>query len=166
MDRAASPVVGTVLLVGVVVALSVAAGAAVTATDRPTTTPPAASLALAVDATADRIAITHEGGEALAVSEIDLTVAVDGRPLAEQPPVPFFAARGFRSGPTGAFNVAGSTTLRVGEMASLRVAGTNNPEIVPGSRVTVTVATDQAVIAELETTARRESAVRPARQGW
>lgn len=166
MDRAASPVIGAVLLVGVVVALSVAAGASVTVTDRPTTTPPAASLTLTVDATADQIAITHEGGEPLAVSEIDLTVAVDGQHLAEQPPVPFFAAPGFRSGPTGAFNIAGSTTLRVGETASLRVAGTNDPAITPDSRVTVTVATDRAVIAELEATARRESAVRPARRGW
>ncbi len=154
MDRAASPVVGTVLLVGVVVALSVAAGAAITATDRPTT-PPAASLALAVDPSVDQIAITHEGGEPLAVSEIELTVAVDGQPLAEQPPVPFFAARGFASGPTGAFNVAGSTTLRAGETASLRLAATNEPRIGPGATVTVTVATDRAVIAELKATARR-----------
>jgi len=154
MDRAASPVVGTVLLVGVVVALSVAAGATITATDRPAAQP-TASLALAVDATADRIAITHEGGEPLAISEIELTVAVDGRPLAEQPPVPFFAAKGFASGPTGAFNVAGSTTLRAGETASFRLAETNDPGIPPGATVTVTVATDRAVIAELEATARR-----------
>ncbi len=154
MDRAVSPVVGTVLLVGIVVALSVAAGAAVTATDRPAP-PPAASLALAADSAADRITIAHEGGEPLAVSEIELTVAVDGRPLAEQPPVPFFAARGFASGPTGAFNVAGSTTLRAGETASLRLAATNKPRIGPGATVTVTVTTDRAVIAELEATARR-----------
>ena len=157
MDRAGSPIVGTVLLVGIVVALGLTVGAAITVTDRSIAQPPAASLSLAVDPSADRITIAHEGGEPLDVSEIELTVAVDDQPLSIQPPVPFFAARGFVSGPTGAFNVAGSTTLRAGETASFRLAETNEPAIVPGAGVTVTVATDRVVIADLETTARNGS---------
>jgi hypothetical protein len=85
----------------------------------------------------DRLVFTHRAGDPLDVRRLDVTVRVDGTPLRHQPPVPFFSARGFRPGPTGAFNVAADPTWEAGERASIRLASTNRPRIVAGARVTV-----------------------------
>jgi FlaG/FlaF family flagellin (archaellin) len=151
MDRGVSPVVGVALLAFVVVVLSLAVGAAIPQT--PAEPPPTAQLSVSVDGSTDRIALTHLEGDPLDVTELDVTVEVAGTPLAEQPPVPFFAAHGFESGPTGPFNSASPDTWRVGEIAGVRVASTNSPAIQPGSRVTVTVATDRTIVHESTTTA-------------
>lgn len=146
MDRASSPVVGVCLLVALTVmaASVVAVGAfAVDPPDRPSRL----VLSAEADAATDRIAVTHDGGAAVNVSALRVTVAVDGDPLARQPPVPFFTARGFRAAPTGPFNNGADPTWEVGEQASLRVASTNDPSIEPGSSVRVTVASGDAVLA-------------------
>lgn len=142
--RSISPVVGVVVLVFLVVSLSVTVGMAVQTTVRDP--PPTASLTVTAHATTDRIVLHHEHGESLNINRLNVTVSVDGTPLDEQPPVPFFAAEGFESGPTGPFNSKSDRQLRAGESAGFRIAETNSPQLSPDSTVTVTVATEKAVI--------------------
>lgn len=151
MDRAVSPVVGVALLAFVTVVLSltvVAAAPALTADP-----PPAARLTLSADASTDRITIEHVAGDRLDVTELNLTVEIDGTRLEHQPPIPFFATRGFVSGPTGPFNTASPDRWRVGEAASFRIATTNRPGIDDGATVSVTVATDSSIVSRLTTRA-------------
>ena len=152
MTRASAPVVGIALLLAVTVAVSGAVAAGVFSV-APSDPPPQASLALSADADADRVALTHRGGDPLDVRELTVRVEVDGDPLARQPPVPFFAAAGFRGGPTGPFNPAADQRWTPGETASFRVAATNDPELWPGATVAVTVYHDDRPVAELEATA-------------
>lgn len=83
------------------------------------------------------LTLTHRGGPAIDVRTVRVYVLVDGTPLTHQPPVPFFAATGFRGGPRGPFNAAGESRWTVGERAAIRVAKTNQPAFVVGARVTV-----------------------------
>lgn len=147
--RATSPVVGVVLLTAVTVVAAAAVGSAVVV-DPPDPAPTAS-----FDATADasgEISLTHQGGDAVDPDALRVRVRVDGDPLAEQPPVPFFSARGFESGPTGPFNSATGGEWRAGETASFRVAATNDPELRPGAAVEVRLYVDDQRIALLETT--------------
>jgi len=141
--RGSAPVVGVVALLAVGIALGgiVAAGAEAVATATDTDlgderTEASASIAVSLELDGDTIAVTHEAGPDLRMSRVRLVVAVDGTPLDHQPPVPFFAARGFRAGPTGPFNVASDPAWTAGETAAVRVASTNSPTVGPGSRVT------------------------------
>ncbi|SFR34464.1 archaellin/type IV pilin N-terminal domain-containing protein [Halogeometricum limi] len=141
-DRALSPVVGTALLVVLVVSLSAAvataSGAVVSVGDPPPRNADFdAPTAFSLSVSGDWLAVTYERGPALVVSDLRLVVVVDGDALKHQPPLPFFAARGFGSGPTGPFNVAGDGVWSAGETGRLRVAGTNDP--VPEAGRTVTV---------------------------
>jgi len=151
MDRGVSPAIGVTLLAFLTVVLAVSVGVFAIGTD-PTTTPTAQ---FSIDATADtqRIAIHHEGGDPIRVSEIDVQLSVDGESLESQPPVPFFAAEGFVTGPTGPFNAGGDTEWTAGETAAVRVAATNSPEIGLGSTITVTITSKGAVIYEETVTA-------------
>jgi len=151
VSRGLSSAVGVVLLVGVTVLGAAAVGAVATADLGGV--PPTARLSVSADAGADRVALTHEGGDTLDVTDLSVTVSVDGRRLDRQPPVPFFAARGFESGPTGPFNVASDHDWTAGETAAVRLASTNDPLLEPGARVEVTVAADGAVVTTAETTA-------------
>jgi flagellin-like protein len=151
VTRATAPVVGVVLLVAITVVCAGAVTAALSVA--PGEPPPAASFELRVDATTDRIAVTHVGGDPVSPAPLSLSVTVGGASLAHQPPVPFFAAAGFRAGPTGPFNAASSGDWRAGQTGSLRLASTNAPGIDPGDVVRVTLATDRAVLARLEATA-------------
>lgn len=146
--RAAAPVVAVALLVVLTVGLAgvVAAGLGAVAPPEP---PPRVALDLSVDAGADRIALTHLGGDAVDIREIRLRVTVDETPLAYQPPVPFFAARGFRAGPTGPFNSAADPHWTPGERASIRLASTNAPEITAGVQVRVAVYASGQPVARL-----------------
>jgi len=145
--RAVSPVLGVVCLLVVTAVLAGAVGTAALGTTLPTDRPTAV-VDLRVDAQADRLALVHRAGEALDVRALSVRVRIDGEPLARQPPVPFFAARGFVSGPTGPFNAAADHRWSVGERASLRIAGTNEPTIASGERVAVELVVDGAVVAE------------------
>jgi FlaG/FlaF family flagellin (archaellin) len=152
MDRASVPVVGVVVLLAVTTALAgaIAVGVVGLAED---SSPPAARLTVTADAADDRVRLHHRGGDPLAVADARIVVSVDGRRLTHQPPVPFFAARGFRSGPTGAFNVAGETTMRAGDSAGFRLASTNAPAIDPGTTVSVRVYVDDHLVGAATTTA-------------
>jgi flagellin-like protein len=150
--RAVTPVVGVILLVLVTVVLALSVGAVLTTPDLGET--PTARLSLTVDSADQRIALTHEGGDTLDIATLNLTVEVDGTPLADQPPVPFFAADGFEGGPTGPFNSQSPDEWRAGETAAVRLAGTNAPLLSSGSAVTVVVAVDGAVVYEETVTAR------------
>jgi FlaG/FlaF family flagellin (archaellin) len=135
------------LLALTVVIAAVAAGAVLAVGDTPDGSPPRASLSLAVDG--GTLSLTHHGGDTLVVDRLRLVVRVDGEPLVHQPPVPFFSARGFHAGPTGPFNSATDSEWTAGETATLRVAGTNRPQVATGGVVTVTVFVDDARVAEL-----------------
>jgi hypothetical protein len=143
-------VVLSAVLAGAVVALAPAA---------PAGPPSQAAFRLSVDAGSDRVALTHVGGDVLDAEALALRVAVDGTPLVHQPPVPFFAARGFRSGPTGPFNSGADPRWTPGETASVRLASTNAPAIEPGARVRVTVSVDGQVVARLAVDASRGAIV-------
>lgn len=150
MPRATVPLLGAVVLVGVTVLLAVAIGAAATGF-APSEPADPVGLGLDVDAATGRVTLSHLAGPPLQVTDLSIRVAVDGEPLAHQPPVPFFAARGFRGGPTGPFNPATDPTWSVGEAASFRVAKTNDPPLVPGARLEVTVERDGRLVARVTT---------------
>ena len=151
MERGTSPVIGIVLLVAITVIAATTVGLAVSTT--PPSPTPTATFDLSVDASSQQISITHERGDSIDLSEIDLQIKIEGENLEHQPPVPFFAATGFESGPTGVFNTASSDQWQVGQTASITVAATNDPQIESGDTVTVLLLTEQGVIAEVKTTA-------------
>lgn len=150
-DRAVAPVLGVSLLVLLVVLLAAVVGAAALGEAAPPEPAPATRLSLAVDG--DRLTLTHAGGAAVDARRLTVRVAVDGTALAHQPPVPFVGARGFRGSPGGPFNAASDPAWTVGETATLTVAGTNRPALVPGARVEVVLSVDGAPFARLEATA-------------
>lgn len=149
-DRAVSPVLAVVLLVGLTVIVAALVGTLVfgqaAALDGPA---PRASFS--IDAAGDRISIVHEGGDPVTVGPLRVEVTVDGEPLAHQPPVPFFAAVGFEGGPTGPFNPSSDGNWTAGERASFRIAGTNAPELEPGAELTVDLFHGETRIASLTT---------------
>lgn len=148
MARGYAPV-SVVLLLAVTV---VAAAAVATALPAVPGEPPP-QRAVGVDATADgRVTVTLLSGEPIDVREASVWISVAGEPLARQPSVPFFAARGFHGGPTGPFNVAADSTWTVGETASLRVAATNEPAVRTEKTLSVEVRVDGHVVAVAETT--------------
>lgn len=154
-DRALSPLVGVAVLVCVtaVLAAAVAAGTVALASEErapgPTGGRSTAGVALSLSVGDETVALTHERGPSLSVRRLRIRVEVDGTPLRHQPPVPFFSARGFRSGPTGPFNVAADGTWSAGERASFAVAGTNDPTLADGRTVTVTVYGEDGRLARL-----------------
>lgn len=147
--RATSPVIGVVLLTAVTVLAAAAVGSAVVVD--PPEPAPAASFDAAADASGE-IRITHRAGDAVDPDDLRVRVRVDGDPLAHQPPVPFFSARGFESGPTGPFNSATGGTWRAGETGSFRVASTNDPVLQRGATVELRLYVDDQRIALLEAT--------------
>ncbi|PSP66002.1 type IV pilin [Halobacteriales archaeon QS_1_69_70] len=149
-DRAAAPVIGVVLLVALA-AVTAAGVGALAAVDPPAETPSAAFTATAApDGT---IAVTHRGGDAIKPAQLHVRISVDGRRLAAQPPVPFFAAEGFVSGPTGPFNRGHAGRWTAGETASLRVASTNRPPVRADATVTVELYVSGRRLATLRATA-------------
>lgn len=150
--RATSPVLGVVLLLVVTAVLAGTVGSFAFAGSLPGD-PPRAVVDLRIDQGDERLAFVHRGGDALDVAALTIRVRIDGTPLDHQPPVPFFSATGFRPGPTGPFNTATDERWTAGERASVRLAGTNDPELAPGAEVTVTLSVDGQVVVRLEGTA-------------
>ncbi|WP_336024484.1 type IV pilin [Halobellus salinisoli] len=162
--RASASVIGVVLLllVGVVLGGVVAAGAeaVAAATGEPGIASDAASppgsevgtVALSLRLDGDTIALTHERGAPLPLADVRVVVAVDGEELRYQPPVPFFAATGFRGGPTGPFNLASDGVWSEGETGSFRIAGTNDPQLRRGRTVSVTVYVESARVSRVRGT--------------
>ncbi|MFU8866584.1 type IV pilin N-terminal domain-containing protein [Natronococcus sp.] len=151
-DRGVAPVIGVVLLIGVTVAL-----ATVVAVGAGGLSPEPAHQPVAFDLTADggegTITIEHVAGDPIAVDDLSVTVAVNGDPLSDQPPVPFTGATGFNQTPSGPFNAASDSTWTAGERSTISVAGSNDPTVSSGDIVSVTLAVDGQQIAALETTA-------------
>lgn len=139
--------IAVVLLVAVTVLLSVGVGTAALEATTLGSSAPTATIDL--DATVDRIVLTHRGGDPIAVGELRIVVVVNGEPLKNQPPVPFFSAAGFRPGPTGPFNAATPNEWTVGTSASFRIAGTNDPTPTIGDRLIVRLVVDDQSIATL-----------------
>jgi FlaG/FlaF family flagellin (archaellin) len=136
VDRAVSPALGAVVLVGITVATAAVLGTALLGQATAlTAAPPTASFDVAAEG--DRITLSHEGGDPVDVGALRVRISVDGEALAHQPPVPFFASEGFHGGPTGPFNPETDDEWVVGERTTLRVAETNDPTLEPGARLTV-----------------------------
>ena len=153
MARGYAPV-AVVLLVAVTV---LAAAGVLVALPGLSVDPPPKRGAVA-EATADgRVSLTLLSGPEVDADSLDVRVVVDGEPLRHQPPVPFFAAHGFRSGPTGPFNVAADSTWQVGESATFRVAATNSPTLSAGADVDVELRVRGSVVAVAGTTVEEQS---------
>ena len=150
--RANASVVSVVLLVLAAVTLAGMVGVTLAEVELPSESPNAV-LDLSADAETERIELVHRVGDDLDVRDLDLRVSVDDEPLAHQPPVPFFSAYGFESGPTGAFNSAADPHLSRGETAGFTLASTNDPGISPGSEVEVVVYVHEYRVAKLTASA-------------
>lgn len=137
----------------VLVTVSLGAGVTWLGTAAPAEPPPRVALGLSVDGETDTVALTHRAGDALDVRRLRLRITVDGDPLVHQPPVPFFAATGFESGPTGPFNRAADPRWDPGETAAIRIAGTNAPAVDPGAEVRAEVFVGDYRVVLLTTTA-------------
>lgn len=148
MARAYAPV-AAVLLVAVTVV--VAAGVFAFVPSLPLEPPE--HRGIAADATSDgTIALTLLSGPPVAPGSLDVRVEVGGQPLTRQPPVPFFAASGFVSGPSGAFNAASDADWTVGSTVTFRVAATNHPVPAGGETVRVELRVRGQLIGVVETT--------------
>ena len=154
MNRAVSPVFGTLLLTVLAVALAAVAG--VIATDYvPDSEPPApVELSASANVTSGRLVVVHESGPALDVRRIDVRIAVDDAPLARQPDVPFYSASGFASFPSGPFNPVADPRWERGEWASLELTGPNAAPLVEGATVRIELYRDEVPVARAETVAR------------
>jgi FlaG/FlaF family flagellin (archaellin) len=137
--RALTPVLGIALLTLVTVLAAAAVGAGLSGIGPAGETPPRVSLSASANASVDRITLAHTGGDVVSVSRLRVRITVDGQRLTHQPPVPFFAATGFESGPTGPFNTAADGQWAAGERATLTLASTNSPQLTPGATVRVDV---------------------------
>jgi len=147
--RGTAPLIGGLLVVALTVILATVVGAAMLGGASPPEPAPTAVVDLTVEG--DTLRFTHESGDPLDVRALSVWIAVDGEALDEQPPVPFFSASGFEPGPSGPFNSASDSEWSVGETASLRVAGTNSPQLKPGSTVSVRLTTDGKTVIRAET---------------
>ncbi|MFB6094562.1 MAG: type IV pilin [Halanaeroarchaeum sp.] len=147
-DRGVSPVLGSVLLLVIVLVLAAVIGTTVADVGDAAVETPTDPRAMSVTADASgRVTLVHEGGPPIDVAAVEVRVRIDGRPLARQPPIPFFSASGFSPGPTGPFNSASDDEWSVGEAGSFTIAGTNAPAVVPGSTIAVTIVDDGGTVA-------------------
>lgn len=150
--RGLSPLVGVLTLLALTVCLAAVVAVGVGAWSLPSSGP-TATFDLAADGSTSTVVIEHVAGDPIDVDDLSVTIAVDGRELADQPPVPFVGASGFDGTPDGPFNAEADSEWTSGERAGLSLAKTNRPELSAGDSVTVTLATDGRRIATLETTA-------------
>ncbi|MFC4989975.1 type IV pilin N-terminal domain-containing protein [Saliphagus infecundisoli] len=147
-----SLVVGTLLLIALVVCfaalIAVAFGSMPIASS-------GSDAAFEMEVGADgEIELDHVAGDPVAVDELSMTISVDGEALEHQPEIPFSGTTGFDGPPSGPINARSSASeWSAGESVSLEVAGTNDPEVTAGDRVTVTLTVDGETIAREETTA-------------
>ena len=148
MSRASTTPVAVALLVAITVLT--AASVAVALPTLPSEPEP--HRAVSADATENgRVTLLLRSGPSIDVRNLDVRVTVDDTELRHQPPVPFFAARGFRGGPTGPFNVADDATWSVGETAGFRVASTNHPALRDADTVKIRLLVRGQVVAVAET---------------
>lgn len=151
MSRGISPVVGVPILVGITVILGAAVGVVTLGIPTPATPQPPLVSSVTASAETNQITFVNEGGREVDVRDLSLHIELDGVPLSNQPPIPFFSATGFKSGPTGAFNSASSPMWNPGERAAIRVATTNSPQLTENAMLTVRLSIDGTSVAVLET---------------
>ena len=145
--RGSAPV-AVVLLVGLCVLLAAGVGTALTSPDLPSQP---RYVSIEGEATADgTVRLEHAGGSAIDVRRLDVSVTVGDAVLRYQPPVPFFSARGFYGGPEGPFNSAADPAWTAGELAGFRIAGTNDPPLVPETEVVVRLSIGEQTVAVVE----------------
>ncbi|AWB28247.1 type IV pilin [Halococcoides cellulosivorans] len=151
MDRATSPVVGSVVLIVLTVVLAGSVAAAFGSVSTPAE-PRYASIDGSVDADTDQINLIHRRGDPLDVDDLDLRLSVDGEPVTHQPDVPFNGTVGFTGAPEGPFNAASADRVwRAGDRAGFELG--NNTAIDAGDTVTVTISHEGYHVATVETTA-------------
>ncbi|QRV13629.1 type IV pilin N-terminal domain-containing protein [Haloterrigena salifodinae] len=152
--RAVAPIIGVLALLAITVALAatIAVGMGF-AGDGLLESSPNAAFGLEADADRSELTLEHVGGDSITVTDLELQIAVNGDRLEHQPPVPFVGANGYRGAPSGPFNPETDPEWQVGETATLRVAGTNDPTIRSGDTVSVTVVVDDTTVTRLEATA-------------
>lgn len=151
-DRGISTVVGSLALIALTVSLAMVVGVTVSGSTVEESAPQA-RFQLTADSSTDRITLEHRGGTAIDVRELSMRISIDGEPLDRQPPIPFFAARGFVSGPTGPFNRASDPNWTAGDRASVAIAGSNEPGIDAADQVRVQLLVDGRLVADLQSTA-------------
>ncbi|PSP72888.1 type IV pilin [Halobacteriales archaeon QS_3_64_16] len=156
-ERAVAPIVGVTMMVLITVVLAALVGGMVFGVELDD--PPEASIA--ADATYNGtsgqtyVELTHLAGDTLDVGALTIRLSVDGERLEHQPPVPFFSATGFESGPTGPFNSGASeTTWEGGERAGLTIAGSNDPVPQSGAEVTIRLFAEGYSVGTVQTTVR------------
>ncbi|WP_257300997.1 type IV pilin N-terminal domain-containing protein [Haloarchaeobius sp. FL176] len=155
--RAVTPVVGIVLLLALTLVTSSVVAVGMLDLAAGQTASPQATFDATADASTGRVTITHRGGEAIDVDELELVVTVDGEELRWQPAVPFFSACGFVSGPTGPFNVAADQRWTAGESGSFVIAATNAPTPSARDVVVVTLVVEGRVVASVRSVATAQS---------
>jgi len=149
-SRGSAPV-AVVILVGLAVVLAAGVGAALTGSGPTALQSQPRYVTIDGEATADgTVTLTHSGGGALDIRRLDVSVTADGESLTHQPPIPFFSASGFYSGPRGPFNAAADPAWTAGEVAGFSIAGTNDPPLLPGSEVVVTLMIGSQTVARIE----------------
>jgi flagellin-like protein len=150
-DRGVSPVIASVLLVAITVIAAIMLSVTVL-NITPTEPLPQATFSLSADSTTQTITLIHRGGAALDPESLRVRIAVNGESIAHQPPVPFFAAEGYMSGPTGPFNSADEGQWVAGQSASVQLASTNTQFRV-GAEITIRLYVDGQLLTVLETQA-------------
>lgn len=146
--RGVSPVVGTLLLVALVVCFAAIIAVAFGSMPIVSSGPDAAFL-MGVSAEGE-IELNHVAGDSIDVAELSMTISVGGESLEYPLEIPFNGNEGFSGAASGPFHPDSSSNWTTGENASAKVAGTNDPEIESGDRVTVTLAVDGETIAREE----------------
>jgi FlaG/FlaF family flagellin (archaellin) len=153
--RGVAPVLGVTTLVAITVVLAALVGGMVL--DVELDAPPDASIA--ADASYDSasgqtdVLLTHLAGDRLDVEALTIRLSINGVALEHQPPVPFFSARGFESGPTGPFNSGASDRWwAVGERAGLTIAGSNDPVPTRGDVIAIRIFVDGDPVSAVRTT--------------
>lgn len=153
MSRAVSPAVGVLLLTAVTLVLASAAALVAVDLVPGAASPQPVALSATANAATGRVDLVHESGPAVDVRWVRVRISIGGTRLRHQPPVPFTGARGFLGAPSGPFNPSADPRWEVGERASLRLAGTNDPPLTPDATVLVEVYRDDLAIARVEVTA-------------
>jgi len=156
-ERAVAPVVGVMTMVLITIVLAALVGGMLFGVELDD--PPEASIAAdaGYNTTTGQthVELTHLAGDRLDMGTLTVRISVSGERLEHQPPVPFFSATGFESGPTGPFNSGASeTTWAVGEQAGLTIAGSNDPVPQPGWEITIRLFADGYSVATAQTTIR------------
>ncbi|MFC6731026.1 type IV pilin [Haladaptatus sp. GCM10025893] len=147
--RGTSPVLGVVLLTLLTVVGAGFVGATVLQSS-PASPAPQAVIDVTVNPDTGQFTFVLRDGDSLSVAALSIQISINDEPLAQQPPVPFFAATGFESGPTGPFNVASDDEWSAGEEATVAFAATNRPAVAPGDTVTVRIISENRTVAVAE----------------